>query len=186
MIIILKPSATDENIQSMTDMLKERGLGVHLSKGEETTIIGAIGVVDEEKQEFAEQLVSLSYVERVVPISKPYKIVGKAFRPEGTIIQVKGTRIGGDQLCVMAGPCTIESPEMLFETANFVKSQGANVLRGGAYKPSTSPYSFHGMGKEGLKLLAEAGNMTGLPVITEVMDTRDVELVCDYADILQV
>ncbi len=186
MIIILNNKATETNIQELTDLLKARDLGVHISRGAETTIIGAIGVLDEEKAEFAEQLISLAYVERVVPISKPYKVVGRAFRPEGTVINVKGVEIGGSKICVMAGPCTIESREMLMETAKFVQANGARILRGGAYKPSTSPYSFHGMGEEGLKLLAEARDLTGMPVITEVMDTRDVELVCKYADILQV
>jgi 3-deoxy-7-phosphoheptulonate synthase len=186
MIIILKSGATDAHIEELSDILKARGLGVHLSRGAETTIVGAIGALDEEKAALAEQLVSLSYVERVVPISKPYKVVGRAFRPEGTVLEVRGVKIGGERLCVMAGPCTVESPEMLFETACHVREQGAHVLRGGAFKPSTSPYSFHGMGEEGLKLLAEARERTGLPIITEVMDTRDVELVSRYADILQV
>jgi 3-deoxy-7-phosphoheptulonate synthase len=186
MIIILNNKATDANIAELTETLKARDLGVHLSRGVETTIIGAIGVLDEEKAEFAEQLVSLPYVERVVPISKPYKVVGRSFRPEGTIINVKGVEIGGNKICVMAGPCTVESREMLMETAQYVKAKGAHILRGGAFKPSTSPYSFHGMGEDGLKLLAEARELTGLPVITEVMDTRDVEMVCKYTDILQV
>src|SRR5512135_3712731 len=186
MIIILKQQASDADIEDLSEILQSRGLGIHLSRGAETTIVGAIGVLDEDKASLAEQLVSLAYVDRVVPISKPYKVVGRAFRPEGTVVEVRGVRIGGDRLCVMAGPCTVESPEMLFDTARFVKEQGAHVLRGGAFKPSTSPYSFHGMGEEGLKLLAEARDRTGLPIITEVMDTRDVELVSRYADILQV
>jgi 3-deoxy-7-phosphoheptulonate synthase len=186
MIIILKPGVTDAHIDELTDILKARGLGVHLSRGVETTIVGAIGALDEEKSILAEQFVSLSYVDRVVPISKPYKVVGRAFRPEGSIIEVRGVKIGGNTLCVMAGPCTVESPQMLFDTARFVKEQGAHILRGGAFKPSTSPYSFHGMGEEGLRLLAEARDQTGLPIITEVMDTRDVEMVTKYADILQI
>jgi 3-deoxy-7-phosphoheptulonate synthase len=186
MIIILKSGATDTDIAELSDILESRGLGVHLSRGVETTIVGAIGAVDEDKAELAEQFTALAYVDRVVPISKPYKVVGRAFRPEGTVLNIRGVEIGGDRLCVMAGPCTVESPEMLFETAKAVKEQGAHVLRGGAFKPSTSPYSFHGMGEPGLQLLAEARDMTGLPVITEVMDTRDVELVSRYADILQV
>jgi len=186
MIIILRPAATDAHIEELTDILRARGLGIHLSRGVETTIVGAIGALDEEKAALAEQLTALSYVERVVPISKPYKVVGRAFRPEGTVVRVRGVEIGGSRLCVMAGPCTVESPTQLLDTARFVKEHGAHVLRGGAFKPSTSPYSFHGMGEEGLRLLAEARDETGLPVITEVMDARDLDMVCGYADILQV
>ncbi len=186
MIIILLPSSSDAHIEELTDILKARGLGVHLSRGAETTIVGAIGALDEEKGALAEQLQALAYVDRVVAISKPYKVVGRAFRPEGTVVEVRSVKIGGERLCVMAGPCTVESPKMLFDTARFVKDNGAHILRGGAFKPSTSPYSFHGMGEEGLRLLAEARDQTGLPIITEVMDTRDVELVVRYADMLQV
>lgn len=186
MIIILNSRATDAHIDELTEMLKARGLGVHLSRGVETTILGAIGALDEEKAALAEQFAALDYVERVVPISKPYKVVGRQFRPEGTVLDIRGVKIGGGTLCVMAGPCTVESPQMLFDTARFVKEHGAHILRGGAFKPSTSPYSFHGMGEEGLRLLSEAREQTGLPIITEVMDTRDVELVSRYADILQV
>jgi 3-deoxy-7-phosphoheptulonate synthase len=186
LIIVLTPQATDKDVDELTDNLKSRGFGVHISRGIERTIVGCIGVLDTEKAELSEQLEALPYVERVVIISKPYKLVGRAFRPEGTVIQVRGVAIGGDRLTVMAGPCTIESEEQLMETARFVKQMGAHILRGGAYKPSTSPYSFQGMGKDGLKLLAAAREETGLPIITEVMDTRDVELVAQYTDIFQV
>ncbi len=186
MIIILKPNSTDQQVDELSAILQERGLGVHLSRGAETTILGAIGVLDEEKAELAGQLVAIDYVDRVVPISKPYKVVGRQFRPEGTVVEVKGVKIGGPTLCVMAGPCTIESEEQLLTTARAVRQAGAHVLRGGAFKPSTSPYSFHGMGEPGLQLLAAAGCELNMPVITEVMDTRDVELVCKYSDILQV
>jgi 3-deoxy-7-phosphoheptulonate synthase len=186
LIIILNASATDAHIEELSDLLRARGLGVHLSKGVETTILGAIGALDEEKGALAEQFQALSYVDRVVPITKPYKVVGRMFRPEGSVISVRGVEIGANRLCIMAGPCTVESPKMLFDTAHYVKEHGANVLRGGAFKPSTSPYSFHGMGEEGLRLLAEARDQTGLPIITEVMDTRDVELVTKYTDILQI
>ncbi len=186
MIIILEPSATPEQREDLSNDLKARGYGVHLSVGVERTIVGVIGTPDPEKEGLKEHFEALPYVERVVPILKPYKIVGKAFKPEGTVINVRGVQIGGGSLCVMAGPCTVESPEMLFETAKYVKEHGAHVLRGGAFKPSTSPYSFHGMGEAGLKLLVEARDMTGLPIITEVMDTRDVEMVGKYTDIFQI
>ncbi|HLK60393.1 MAG TPA: 3-deoxy-7-phosphoheptulonate synthase [Chthonomonadaceae bacterium] len=186
MIIILQPDATPGQREELTADLKARGFGVHLSEGVERTIVGVIGTPDRDKGDLVEHFESLPYVERVVPILKPYKLVGKAFKPEGTVIKVRDVQIGGGALCIMAGPCTVESPEMLFETARFVKAAGAHVLRGGAFKPSTSPYSFHGMGEAGLKLLAEARDLTGLPIITEVMDTRDVELVGKYTDIFQI
>jgi 3-deoxy-7-phosphoheptulonate synthase len=186
MIIILDPSATEAQLGELTADLQARGYGIHLSKGVERTIVGVIGTPERDKEDLIAQFESLSYVERVVPILKPYKLVDRAFKPEGTVLKVRGVEIGGQRLCVMAGPCTVESPQMLFETARFVKEQGAHILRGGAFKPSTSPYSFHGMGKEALKLLAQAREMTGMPIITEVMDTRDVELVSRYTDILQV
>ncbi len=186
MIIILGPDTTQTQREDLLQDLKGRGYGVHLSEGVERTIVGVIGTPERDKADLVEQFESLPFVERVVPILKPYKLVGKAFKPEGTIINVRGVRIGGSQICVMAGPCTVESPEMLFETAHFVKKAGAHILRGGAFKPSTSPYSFHGMGEAALKLLAEASEQTGLPIITEVMDTRDVELVGKYTDIFQI
>ena len=186
MIIILEAGATQAQREDLIADLKTRGYGVHLSEGVERTIVGVIGTPERDKDGLVEQFAALPFVERVVPILKPYKLVGKAFRPEGTIINVRGVEIGGDKICVMAGPCTVESPEMLFESAKFVKAAGATILRGGAFKPSTSPYSFHGMGEAALKLLAEARDMTGLPIITEVMDTRDVELVGKYTDIFQI
>jgi 3-deoxy-7-phosphoheptulonate synthase len=185
-IIILEPGATVAQREELTADLKARGYGIHLSEGVERTIVGVIGTLEHDKEELKEHFEALPYVERVVPILKPYKLVGKPFKPEGTVIQVRGVQIGGGSLCVMAGPCTVESPEMLFETAKYVKAAGAHILRGGAFKPSTSPYSFHGMGEAALKLLAEARDQTGLPIITEVMDTRDVELVGKYTDIFQI
>ncbi len=186
MIIILQPSATREERESLLADLKTKGYGVHLSEGVERTIVGVIGTPERDKENLIERYEALPCVERVVPILKPYKLVGRAFKPEGTVINVRGVQIGGSALCIMAGPCTVESAEMIVETARHVKKCGAHILRGGAYKPSTSPYSFHGMGEAGLKLLAEARDETGLPVITEVMDTRDVETVAQYADIFQI
>jgi 3-deoxy-7-phosphoheptulonate synthase len=186
LIIILEPGATPEQRDSLTADLKARGYGVHLSEGVERTIVGVIGTPERDKEDLVEQFEALPFVERVVPILKPYKLVGKAFKPDGTVIDVRGVKIGGGNLCIIAGPCTVESAEMLFETADFVRDHGAHILRGGAFKPSTSPYSFHGMGEAGLKLLAEARDRTGLPIITEVMDTRDVEMVGKYTDIFQI
>lgn len=186
MIIILNRDVTDTQIDEVRAFLEARGLGIHLSRGVETTILGAIGALDDQKAELEGQLAALTYVDRVVPISKPYKVVARQFRPQGSTIRVRDVEIGGSRICVMAGPCTIESEEMMIATATHVREAGAHVLRGGAFKPSTSPYSFHGMGEDGLKLLAAARDATGMPIITEVMDPRDVELVCGYADILQV
>lgn len=186
MVIILKPGASERNREDIVDNLKGRGFGVHVSVGAEKTIIGIIGIGPEDKAGVADQFEALPFVERCVAISRPYKVVDKAFRPEGTRITVRGVEIGGETAVVMAGPCTVESEEQLFDSARAVKAAGAHLLRGGAYKPSTSPYSFHGHGVEALKILAAAREETGLPVITEVMDVRDVETVCEYADILQI
>jgi 3-deoxy-7-phosphoheptulonate synthase len=134
----------------------------------------------------AEQLSSLAYVEGVVPILKPYKVVSRDFHPDKTSISVGGVDIGGQKMVVMAGPCSVETEEQTLEVAKAVKAAGASILRGGAFKPSTSPYSFHGLGEDALKMLATAREATGMPVITEVMDPRDVELVSGYADILQI
>ena len=186
MVIILAPGASERNRQDLVDNLESRGYGVHVSIGVEKTIIGLIGVGVEEKVEIADQFEALPFVERCVSISKPYKLVDKNFRPEGTTINVRGVIIGGTQAVIMAGPCTVETEEQLMESAWAVKERGAHILRGGAYKPSTSPYSFHGHGVEALKMLANARAETGLPIITEVMDVRDVEVCCEYADILQI
>ena len=186
MIIIMARSATETDLQELLTNLKDRGYGVHLSQGVEKTIVGVIGAHDDAKPMIAEQLSSLDYIERVVPILKPYKVVGREFHPDKTIVRVGGVDIGGQKIVVMAGPCSIESEEQTLEVARAVKAEGASILRGGAFKPSTSPYSFHGLGEDALKMMAVAREETGLPIITEVMDTRDVELVARYADILQI
>ena len=186
MIIILNPGATEEDLQTLIDNLKSRGYGIHLSRGVEKTIVGAVGAPESDKAIVAEQLSSFPFVERVVPILKPYKIVGREFHPDKSVIRVGGIEIGGPKVVVMAGPCTVESEEQTIETARAVKAAGADILRGGAFKPSTSPYSFHGLGEDALKILQAAKELTGLPIVTEVMDTRDVELVSRYADIVQI
>jgi len=186
MIIILNPGATEDDLQTLVGNLKDRGYGVHISRGVEKTIVGAIGAPDEDKALIAEQLSSFPFVERVVPILKQYKIVGREFHPDKSVVRVGDVEIGGQKVVVMAGPCSVESEEQTIETAKAVKAAGAAILRGGAFKPSTSPYSFHGLGEDALKILQTAKELTGLPIITEVVDTRDVELVSKYADILQV
>ena len=186
MVIVLKPWATERNREDVVENIKGRGYGVHVSVGETQTIIGVIGISPEEKVPLADQYDALPFVDKCVFISKPYKVVDKAFRPEGTTINVRGIVIGGEKAVMMAGPCTVETEEQIMESARLVKAAGAHILRGGAYKPSTSPYSFHGHGVDALKMLAQARAETGMPIITEVMDVRDVETVCEYADILQI
>jgi 3-deoxy-7-phosphoheptulonate synthase len=186
MIVILSSRASERNRQDIVENLEARGYAVHVSVGVEKTVIGIIGIGPEEKAEIADQFEALPFVDRCVPISAPYKLVGKAFRPEGTKINVRGVIIGGEKAVMMAGPCTVETEEQLMLAARAVKAAGAHILRGGAYKPSTSPYSFHGHGVPALKMLAAARAETGMPIITEVMDVRDVEVVCEYADILQI
>ena len=186
MIVIMATRASDEQIDGVVAALKERGYGIHLSRGVEKTIIGAIGALDEEKLVVAQQIETLPGVERVVPILKPYKLASKEFHPEPTIINVGNVAIGGNRVVVMAGPCSVESEDQVLTTARAVRDAGAVILRGGAFKPSTSPYGFRGLAKEGLELLRVAAQETGLYIITEVLDPRDVELVGDYADILQI
>jgi len=186
MIIVIRRDASQDQTQAVVDKIKAMGYSVNVSKGEERTIIGVIGV-RENKDVLAAQLEGLPFVERVVPISKSYKLVAREGAHADSVVRLRnGVEIGGNVIHVMAGPCTVEGKDMLIDTAKHVKACGATILRGGAYKPSTSPYSFQGMGKDGLEILAEARELTGLPVITEVMDPRDVPLVERFADILQI
>jgi 3-deoxy-7-phosphoheptulonate synthase len=183
MIIVLKMGSTAEQIEEVSTRLTEGGFKVHLSQGVEKTIMGAIG--DRQRIE-ALDLEALPWVEKVVPILAPYKLVSREFHPADTIIRVGGHEIGGGTVHVMAGPCAVESRAQILETAHAVREAGATFLRGGAFKPRTSPYSFQGLEEEGLRYLAEARAETGLLVITEVIDAKDVSLVADYADILQI
>ncbi|WP_434511942.1 3-deoxy-7-phosphoheptulonate synthase [Desulfitobacterium sp. AusDCA] len=183
MIIVLKHGASEAEIQEINDRLIQEGFKIHLSEGVEKTIIGAVG--DRSRLEGLD-LEALPWVEKVVPILAPYKLVSREFHPSDTVIKIGEREIGGSQIHVMAGPCSVESRTQILETAHAVKEAGATFLRGGAFKPRTSPYAFQGLEEEGLKLLAEAREETGLPVITEVVDLRDVELVASYADILQI
>ena len=186
MIIILNKEATKEEIAEVEETLKGWGYGVHPIYGVERTVIGAVGVPGQDKEDAAAQLRALPHVEQVIFVLKPYKFVAREYKKEQTTIDVGGVKIGGNQVVIMAGPCTVESEEQLMTTARAVKAAGATILRGGAFKPSTSPYSFQGMGKEGLELLAQARKETGLKVITEVMHVRNIDLVAEYADILQI
>ena len=185
MIIIMKPDSTDEQINHVVDKLKQHGFGIHLSKGVERTVIGAIG----DKSAIELQTIQmLPGVSEIVPIRKPYKLVSREFKKQDTVVKIgKNLLVGGSQkIVVIAGPCSVEGKAEMLEVAKEVSKAGAQALRGGAFKPRTSPYSFQGLGEEGLKYLAAARKATGLPVVTEVMDTRDVALVAKYADVLQI
>lgn len=185
MIIVMHPEATEEQLNHVIEKLKKFGFGVHLSKGVERTIIGAIG---DKSVLSADTLEMLPGVSEIIHIRKPYKLVSREFNAEGTVVKLEPGVCIGDKtsVVVMAGPCSVESKEQMLEVAKSVKAAGAKVLRGGAFKPRTSPYSFQGLGEEGLKLLAEARKETGLPFVTEVMDTRDVALIAKYSDMLQI
>ncbi len=183
MIVVMRKDATEAEVQAVVAHVEELGFRAHLSRGVERTIIGIIG---DERPLATQPLERLPGVERVVPILQPYKLASRDFKPENTVITINGVRIGGPEIVVIAGPCAVESREQLLETAFAVKEAGAKMLRGGAYKPRTSPYSFQGLGPRGLELLAEAREATGLPVVTEVMSPTDLELVCQYADMLQI
>lgn len=186
MIIVMQPGAGDDDIARVIERLEERGYGHHISRGVERAVIGAVGAPDGEKQQIAEQLLRLPMVERVVPILKPYKMVSREYQPEPVVVKVGPAQFGGDRVSVIAGPCAVESEEQLREAAQAVKAAGAVVLRGGAYKPRTSPYAFQGLGEEGLELLVGARELTGLPIVTEVMDPRQVELMAGRMDALQI
>ncbi len=183
MIVVMKAGATADEVQRLVDRITELGLTPHPSKGEFRTIIGAIGAKTVAMQEQLEQLAG---VDEVMSITQPYKLASRQFREADTILDIKGIRVGGPHVNIIAGPCAIESREILFEVGRAVKEAGAAILRGGAYKPRSSPYSFSGMGKEGLEILKEAGDELDMPTITEVTDPRDVETVYKYADIFQI
>jgi 3-deoxy-7-phosphoheptulonate synthase len=182
-IVVMKSGSTRDQIDSVIQHIEELGLGAHLIEGEERTVIGVVGRV---YPELHGALSVLPGVDATVPISKPYKLSGREVIGQDTVVEVRGVQIGGGRPVVMAGPCSVENEEMLMATARAVKAAGAHVLRGGAYKPRTSPYQFRGLGEEGLKLLANASHETGMPVITEVLTPADVDVVCQYADILQI
>ena len=183
MIIVFKKNATEKQIKHVVERLKELGLKSMISRGIERTIIGAIGDEDILR---SQPLGVFPGVEKVMAVMAPYKLVSREFKNENTVVNVSGVKIGSDKLVVMAGPCSIENHDMLFKIAKSVKASGANMLRGGAFKPRTSPYAFQGLGEEGLKYLQQAGKAMGLPVVTEVMDIRDIGVVERYADMIQI
>lgn len=183
MLVVFKRTAGEAELNGLLDLLKQENLIGHVSHGAERTVVGVVG---QTYPELRDKLELLPGVEEVIPISKPYKLSSREFQPWNTTVTVGGVTIGGERVVVMAGPCAVESEKQLMETALAVKAAGADILRGGAFKPSTSPYSFRGLGEQGLKLLAKARAETGLPIITEVLAVPHVELVAEYADILQV
>lgn len=184
MIILMKKNATQEQIDHVTEWIASVGYKPHLSQGVERSLIGAIG--DDRGKAQLKSAAFLPGVEKVVPILKAYKLAGREFRDKDTVIRVGEVQIGAGEFTVMAGPCSIESEEQLMESGYVAKKAGAKILRGGAFKPRTSPYSFQGMEEEGLKLLRKVSEKVGLPVVTEVMNTTDVDLVEEYSDILQI
>jgi len=184
MIVVFRKDATEEQIQHLLEKIQKLGLSPHISKGTERTIVGVIGPEDTLA---ITPLEIFPGVEKVMPVLSPFKLVSREMHPEDSIIEAgKGVRIGGKKIVLMAGPCAVENRNMLYEIAADVKKSGACILRGGAFKPRTSPYSFQGMGEEGLKYLAEVGRDLDMVTVSEVMDTRDVGLVTRYVDILQI
>lgn len=183
MIVITTPHISEERIMEIADYIQKSGVQPHISRGTDRTVIGIIGKAE---PSLAEHIRSMHGVENVIKISKSYKLASRDFHPDDTIIEVKGVKIGGDNLVVMGGPCAVETPEQIDEIARLVKAAGGQVLRGGAFKPRTGPYSFQGIGVEGLKWMKEAGEKYGLLTITEVMAPEFVDICAEYADIMQV
>ncbi len=184
MIIVVSPEATPDDLDVIIKRVEETGRQAHLSVGQERTIIGVIG---SDEPGLEDIFLALPHVESVHRVTRPYKLASREFHPANSVIDVGyGVTIGGPQLAIMAGPCSIENEEHIFDSARAVKAAGANILRGGAFKPRTSPYTFRGLGVEGLRYLHAAGRAHGLPVITELMSVRDIDAVCEYADIIQI
>jgi 3-deoxy-7-phosphoheptulonate synthase len=183
MIVVMRVGSTEKEIDGVLERLKELGFKGSVSRGVERTVVGVVG---QTYPELADELAVLEGVADVVPVSRPYKLASREFKPEDTVIRVGNVAIGGGNTVVMAGQCSVDTEEQMMATARVVKEAGAHILRGGAFKPRTNPYAFRGLGEKGLQILAAAGAETGLPIISEVMDPREVELVARYADILQV
>ncbi len=186
MLVVMSVAATEQEVQEVRRHIEADGLTPHESRGEQRVVIGVVGDVGLRKEQVMNHLAGLPGVESVTPVSKPFKLTSREFHPGDTVIRAGSATIGGGTLTVMAGPCAIESRDQLLRTADAVAAGGATVLRGGAFKPRTSPYSFQGLGMDGVRFLVEAGERTGLPIVTEVMEPSQVEPVAAYADILQI
>ena len=185
-IIVLKPEATEEALRHILKKLESRGLTAHVSKGTERTIIGVIGDTSRITEDEEDAIRAMTGVENVMRIIKPYKLASREFKADNTVVEVGGRAIGGRKVQVIAGPCSVENRTMIVAIAEEVKHAGATFIRGGAFKPRTSPYAFQGLGEEGLQYLADAKAKTGLPIVTEIMDPRDLEIMVKYADIIQI
>lgn len=185
-IIVLKPDATEEALKHIIKKLESKGLSVNVSRGTERTVLGVIGDTSKITEEEEDAIRVMTGVENVMRIIKPYKLASREFRSENTTIDISGRVIGGKKIQVIAGPCSVENKTMIVKVAEDVKAAGATFIRGGAYKPRTSPYTFQGLGEEGLRYLADAREKTGLPIVTEIMDPRDLDVMVRYADIIQI
>ena len=185
-IIVLKPTATEDDLRRIVKKLEGRDLRVNISKGTERTVIGVIGDTSKIAEEEEDAIRVMPGVEDVMRILKPYKLASRDFKAEDTTIDIRGNVIGGERIQVIAGPCAVESKTMIVSIAEKVKNAGASFLRGGAFKARSSPYSFQGLGEEGLKYLLEAREKTGLPIVTELMDPRDIEIITEYSDVIQI
>ena len=184
MIIVMKGTATEEDLQQVIQTIEELGYQSHVIRGTQRNVVGAVG--DERGKARLRSLEALQGVETVVPILQPFKLASREFKPTRTVVKVRDVEIGGDRVVVMAGPCSVESEDQILETAKTVKEAGASILRGGAFKPRTSPYAFQGLGEEGLRLRAAARDETGLAIVTEVLKPEDVDLVAEIADMIQI
>jgi len=187
MMIVMKETATDEQVEAVVEKIQSAGALAHRIVGARLTVIGAIGDVEQDVSVEGLGLEGQPGVDRVMPILKPYKLASSQItHGERTVIEIEGRKLGGEHFALIAGPCTVESREQTLQTARVVRDAGATFLRGGAYKPRTSPYAFQGLGREGLRLLAEAKSETGLPIVTELMDMRDIDAVLEVADVVQI
>ncbi len=183
MIIVMGPGHTEEQLQAVIRRIEEMGYSVHLSRGVERTIVGAVGSKDKTPLHALQQMEG---VEAVIPILRPWKLAGREFKREGTVVDVEGVPVGGPKIVVIAGPCSVENEKQIIESARAVKAAGAVMLRGGAYKPRTSPYAFQGLEEDGLKMLQAAKAETGLKIVTEIVSVTDLDILLKYADVLQI
>ncbi len=188
MIVVMKGKSSEEDIKRVKSKIETMGFSAHISKGSERTVVGVVGSVDKDKlkSDPVAFLKTDNAVDRVYAVSKPYKLAARESQRENTIVNVKGIEVGGDNFTIIAGPCSVESREQMMTTAKGVKQCSAKMLRGGAFKPRTSPYTFQGMGEDGLKLMKEASEATNMPIVTEVMNPKDLDVVLKYADVLQI
>jgi 3-deoxy-7-phosphoheptulonate synthase len=186
MVIIMEQGADPAQVDGVIAAVQREGLTPFVNPGVERKVIAVLGAIDSAKSQLADRFMNLDGVERVTLISEPYKLSSRNYHPEDTVVDVCGIKIGGTEIVVIAGPCSVETREQALQTAQAVKAAGAKLLRGGAFKPRTSPYSFQGLGKEALEILAECREATGLPIVTEIMDPHDLSAVCEIADVLQV